>query len=237
MASKRKLKKILIVSLVVLIVIVLSLPLSCGLVLKVMYSKNYEPGLYIVPVERKIESVESIQNSVKVNYGDFEIKLPCKKIIKKGNPDKSINRYSFFWVDKGTRQAVVTFCIPNYRLLKSEFINGTLFESFNEILSITPEKIHFFNLLNKRNMEEFLILGDKDIHKFHMSKIYKFEMSGFKGFQIIRYLEDKKDEYNGLLGNAEIYIFDKDDHPYKIAFVAFSQKEIDYALASIKFKE
>ena len=65
----------------------------------------------------------------------------------------------------------------------------------------------------------------------HLDGIYKFETSNVKGFQFIGLSYIKKDKY------VPVLIFDKNDNQYELIFMGFSQKEIDYTLASIRFKE
>ena len=102
---------------------------------------------------------------------------------------------------------------------------GTSFETYSKMFNMTPGQINFFSTDIKYH-EKLLLLGKKSTCKFYDGSIYKFERDNIKGFQLG---DPSKSKF------VEAEIFDKNDNQYQLNFIEFSQKEIDYILASIRF--
>jgi hypothetical protein len=140
----RKSKIIIIMSDVLLIILIIISLIYLVFVFhfKNMYSRNNEPYLYIVPVERKIVDIENqTQDNVKINYANFEMKLPCKKIEKRF--DSAKYKVTGITIDKSKPKGIIinpsTFILP-----KDEYEKGTAFETYSKILYMTPDKLNFF---------------------------------------------------------------------------------------------
>ena len=95
----------------------------------------------------------------------------------------------------------------------------------------TECNINQINFFNPDDDEKTSLLKLKPIYLFPRGSIYKIETSNIKGFQFIAPDRMKKNKY------AEVLIFDKNDNQYELKFLGFSQQEIDYTLASIRFKD
>lgn len=96
------------------------------------------------------------------------------------------------------------------------------FKEFSKMLYLNPDTVN--------NNRDSLLLVIKPTHLFHRGAIYKFETSNIRGFQFDG--KDKKiNEY------TVVEIFDKNDNQYEFSFRGFSQREIDYTLSSISFKQ
>jgi len=250
MSLGRKSKIVIVVSLIILIMVFVISPISYvvfnGLITKNKYSRANEPDLYIVPVERKIADIENkTQDNVKVNLANLEIKLPCKKIIKKRDFEIHGEPQTIIIVDKvaGKYKSIAIGI-----LTKGKDSEGTSFKTYNKRLYLTPDQINFFIItekkdgtnfplliskplnffsMTKNNNETYLLLKSKPTYLFHLGSIYKFETSDVKGFQFV----------SQELKSVDVRIFDKIDYHYKLNFFGFSQQEIDYTLASIRFRE
>ena len=82
----RRSKIFVVVSLILLTVFII-MPLLGrvyrGYITKDFYSRVNQPNLYILPIERKIAEIDNqTPDNYKINYADFEIKLPTKSIKK-----------------------------------------------------------------------------------------------------------------------------------------------------------
>jgi len=206
----------------------LSIQVYKGFFFKNMFSRNNKPGLYIIPVERKIADIENhAQDNIKVNFANIEIKLPCKKIEKRS--DSAKYKSTAIIIDKSKVKGIC-ISIPTSIPPKDKYEKGTAFETYTKMLYMTPDQINFFSL-TKNNDEKFLLLTYKRTTEFHLGSIYKFETSNVRGFQFINLDSIKKYKY------VKVQIFDKNDNQYELDFIGFSQKEIDYTLASIRFRE
>jgi hypothetical protein len=252
MSLGRKSKIIIVASLTILIIVFVISPISYlvinGFITKNEYSRANQPDLYIVPVEKKIADIENkTQDNVKINLANLEIKLPCKKIIKRLDDEILGEPQTVIFIDKSVDKAIFNKFISIGMLIKSEHGKGYSFEMYNKILYMTPDEINFFSItykdgakfpliiskplnlfsITKNNNEKFLLLYRKPIALFSRGSIYKFETSDVRGFQFIN--PNTKDKY------VKVHIFDKNDNLYELTFGRFSQKEIDYTLASIRW--
>ena len=246
MSLGRKSKIIIVISLTILIIVFVISPISYlvfnGFITKNKCSRANEPDLYIVPVERKITSIENqMQDNVKVNLANLEIKLPCKKIIKRRDFEIHSKPHTLIFADK-----VGGKLIAIGMLTKGKDSEGTSFNIYNKRLYMTPDQINFFIITEKdgakfplfiskpldcfgvikKNNEKYFLLNSKPINLFHHGSIYKFETSDVKGFQFVNPDYERK--------IVAVRIFDKNDYHYELEFLGFSQKEIDYTLASIR---
>ena len=191
------------------------------------FSKKRSPELYVVPVKRKIkDSTISVKNKVKIAYANFEMKVPCKNILNRfdsytGNKESSIS----FDICKGKG---ISIKISDSILGEKENRKRTSFESYDEMLRITPIQIEIYNLKNVDSKKYFLLL-DKLCFLIRSTKIYKFERYNVRGFQFINLCNKNK--------RISVEIFDHKNKRYCLGFDNFSQREIDYILASIRFKK
>jgi hypothetical protein len=200
-----------------------------------LFSKKEGPKLYIVPVKRKItDSKDSNQNNVKITYADFEMKLPFKKILDRHDSD-IYKKTTTIWPDtrKGNEGVFITISDS----LSGEEENGETksFESYGEMLSITPDQVKLEKLTKKylrlddENHKKFSMLIDKLCLCISFSKIYKFDMSNVRGFKFIDFSDKDK--------STTVEIFDRKNRNYNIEFCNFSQREINYSLATVRFKK
>jgi len=151
----RKSKIIISVLLTILIIVFIIMPLSIqvykGFFLKNMFSRNNKPDLYIVPVERKIVDIENqTQDNVKVNYANLEIKLPCKKIIKRNDFEFHGKPQTIIAIDKvADNYKFVVISIPTNTVQKGKDEKITSFETYSKMLYMTPDQINFFSITKK----------------------------------------------------------------------------------------
>jgi hypothetical protein len=209
--------------------------------LKKFFSRINQPSLYIVPVEGKISDIENqMQDNFKINYANFEMKLPCKKIEKRRDDSASKFKFTGIIIDKSKGKGIFIE-IPASIPPKDKNGKGISFETYSKMLYMTPDKFNFFKpfflVANKKEVEkyqeELLLFNLKSVSTVvpHLDGIYKFESSNVKGFQFIDLYNIKKNKL------VKVRIFDKNDNQYELTFIGFSQQEIDYTLASIRFKE
>lgn len=246
----RKSKIIIIVLLTILIIVFIIMPIFFqvyeAFIIKNDYSRANHPALYIVPVERKIAEIkDQTQDNVKINYANFEMKLPCKKIgeeridfasLKCKSTNKELDSASkkrnltSIRIDKSKGKGIYIE-IPTFILPKDKYEKRTAYEKYSKILYMTPDQVNFFSL-TKKNDEKYQLFWLKQVSIIvpHLDGIYKFETSDVKGFQFIDLYNVKRNKY------VKVLIFDKNDNTYELAFIGFSQKEIDYTLSSIRFK-
>jgi hypothetical protein len=194
---------------------------------KKYFSKTEQQDYYIVPIARNIEDIENqTQDNVKINYANFEMKLPCKKIEKRY--DSAKYKTTMITIDRSKVKFIVIQIPQTFIMPKDKYEKGKAFEADSKILYLAPNQINFFNIDDD---EKISLLKLKPIYMFHLGSIYKFETSNVRGFQFINLNTLRKNKY------VEVRIFDKKDNQYELGFFAFSQKEIDYTLASLRFKD
>jgi hypothetical protein len=239
MGLGRKSKIIINVSLIISLIVFLYFALPycvSGVIAKIIYSRYLEPELYILPIEKKIADIENHrQNNYKINYANFEIKLPTNSIRKIcSSTDKKLNSYNIK-DDKGIN-------IETHSINKDEdddaFIgmhlkNKDAFEMYSKMFSVTPDQINFFSVNSREKFikkSSFLII--KSGRKFDLISrggFYKFNTSNVNGFQF--------GDPNNTEKQVKVIIFSKKGDRFELSFVGFSQGEIDYTLASIRFRE
>jgi hypothetical protein len=239
MSLGRKSKIIINVSLIISIIVLISIALPycvSGVIAKIIYSRYLEPELYILPIERKIEDIENqTQDNYKINYANFVIKLPTNSINKIcSSTDKKLNAYN---IKDGKGINIDTHSIGKDED-EGDFIGMHLkskdaFEVYSKMFYMTPDQINFFSVNSREKFKKksFLLII-KSGHKFDLISLggfYKFEISNVKGFQFGDPTNTKK--------QVKVKIFSKKGDRFELSFVGFSQKEIDYTLASIRFKE
>jgi hypothetical protein len=227
----KKSKIIITVFIIISVLISISIPpyISYTMIraLKSIYTKEQWGFLYKVPVERKIANTgNQIKDNVKINYENFEMKLPVKK-IEKGCPNDSKDKTKIIHIERGK---LIVISIPGNFLPKDKNGKMPLFEKYNRMLYMTPDKINFLKDIEDQFMEvQLLITKSSEESSVGRGSIYKFETSGIKGFEFVNPELMKKTKY------IKVEIFDKNDHQYELEFWGFSQEEIDYVLSSIRF--
>jgi uncharacterized membrane protein YbaN (DUF454 family) len=224
----KKSKIIITVFIIISVLISISIPpyISYNMIrtLKSIYTKEQWGFLYKVPVERKIANAgNQIKENVKIKYENFEMKLPVKK-IEKGCPDDSKYKIKMIRIEKGK---LIVISIPSNFLPKDKNGKEPLFEKYNRMLRMTPDKINFLN--DYKEKVQLLIAKSSQAFYVGSDSIYKFETSNIRGFQFINSELIKKAKA------IKVEIFDKNDHQYELQFFGFSQEEIDYVLSSIRF--
>lgn len=199
-----------------------------------LFSKKESPKLYIVPVKRKItDSKDSIQNGVKIIFADFEMKLPCKNILDRHDSGTN-KKETTIWPETSKGKAGVFITISESPSGEEKNEETKSFESYGEMLSITPDQVKLEKLTKKylrlddENHKKFSMLIDKLCLCISFSKIYKFDIPNVRGFKFI----DLSDKDNF----TTIEIFDRNNRNYNIEYCNFSQREINYSLSSIRFK-
>ena len=221
MSLRKKSKIIIIVSLTILIIVFVYEGINI-VVAHYTYLRDIKPDLYIVPVERKIADIENQrQENTKVNYDNLEIKLPCKIIIKKHFVETHNKLTMFITIDKDTDKGKGFSIGPSILCYVPPKDKKVTFERCSKMLYLTPDQV------NKNDHENSLLLAFKPTSLFHRGGIYKFETSNIKGFQFFKQ-NNKVNKY------TVVEIFDKNDNQYELGFSGFSQREIDYTLASIR---
>jgi hypothetical protein len=230
----KKSKIIITVFIIISVLISISIPpyISYNMIrtLKSIYTKEQWGFLYKVPVERKITNAgNQIKDNVKINYENFEMKLPVTK-IEKGCPNDSKDKTKIIHIERGK---LIVISIPGNLLPKDKNGKTPLFEKYNRMLYMTPDKInHLKDSVDiDQCMEKVQLLITKSSEEFSVGRgsIYKFETSNIRGFEFVNPELIKKAKY------IRVEIFDKNDHQYELAFWGFSQEEIDYVLSSIRF--
>jgi hypothetical protein len=222
----------------ILIIVLVIIPVSFwGFILKSTSTREQYKNLYFIPIERKIEDIKSqTQDNVKINYANFEMKLPCAKIEKRFDSAKYKSTAILIYKGKGITMHLSTRIPP-----KDEFGTETSFDTYFKMFYLTPYQLNLFNPDDFKRIFVLLLLKETS---FNRGKIYKFETPNIKGFQFgepinaaNKIVKVKIGDPNNTKRFVEVEIFDKNDKQYELTFGGFSQKEIDYTLASIRFKE
>ncbi|PKN36927.1 MAG: hypothetical protein CVU52_05960 [Deltaproteobacteria bacterium HGW-Deltaproteobacteria-10] len=226
----KKSKIIITVFIIISVLISISIPpyISYNMIrtLKSIHTKEQWGFLYKVPVERKIANAgNQIKDNIKINYENFEMKLPGK-IIEKGCPHDDDSKYKIKSI-RIEKNKLIVISIPNNFLPKDKNGKEPLFEKYNRMLCMTPDKINFLN--DYKEKVQLLITKSSQESYVGSGSIYKFETSNIRGFQFVNSELIKKAKA------IKVEIFDKNDHQYELQFFGFSQEEIDYVLSSIRF--
>jgi hypothetical protein len=231
----KKSKIIITVFIIISVLISISLPpyISYNMrTLKFVCTEKQRKFLYKVPVERKIaDAGNQIKDNIKINYENFEMKLPAKKIEEKCGPNDSNFKNTTILIEKGGR--LIDIMIPSNHLPKDKNGKEPLFEKYNRMLYMTPDKINLLKDSKDQYMEKIKLLLVKSFEEFYVGSgsIYKFETSNIRGFQFVNPERIKKAKH------IKVEIFDNNDHQYELTFFGFSQGEIDYVLSSTRVNE
>jgi hypothetical protein len=227
----KKTKIIITAFIIISVLISISIPpyISYNLrTLKFICTEKQRKFLNKMPVERKIaDAGNQIKDNIKINYDNFEMKLPVKK-IEKSFPDDSKYKIKAIYIEKGE---LIIISIPRNFLPTDKNGKEPLFEKYNRMLYMTPDKITLLKDSKDQYMEKIKLLLVKSSEEFFVGSgnIYKFETSNIKGFEFVNPELMKQSKH------IKVEIFDKNDHQYELQFGGFSQEEIDYVLSSIRF--
>jgi hypothetical protein len=230
-----KKSKIIIAAFIIISVLIsIGIPLYISYnmrTLKFIFPDNKRKFLYKVPVERKIADIGNQPlDNVKVSYANFKMTLPFKKFdrICYGSL-KYKNNLTAITIDSSIPKGIIIE-IPLYGF-PSKDKNGKepLFEKYNRMLYMTPDKISLLKDSEDQYKEKIQLLIAKFSEEFYVGSgsIYKFETSNINGFEFVNPALIKK---NKLI---LVTIFDRNNNRYELRFMGFSQEEIDYVLSSI----
>lgn len=184
-----------------LIIVLVIIPVSFfGFTLKFVYTREQYRKLYFIPIERKIEDIENqTQDNFKVNYANFEIKLPGKKIDQRYDSASEFKPI-FVRIYKGK---LIVIQIPVRIPPKDKNRKETSFDTYCKMFYMTPYQLNLFNPDDFERKYTLLMLKGTS---FLRGKIYKFETPNIKDFQF--------GDPNNTRKYAEVKIFDKNDNQY-----------------------
>lgn len=233
-------KKILATALVVLVlasaVLYLLPKLKLIIPIKVKYSRAGAPGVYLVPVERKVAGIQ--ENNTGRSHDGAWFRFAAPWAAEKHH----LSEYAEAFVFSQERVMVVSpqkeqerivakllggepeEASAMKRLLGEENV-GSEYAAVNYCLNTTPDRAGMLTPMHELSrLPPMLIL--KSVFSGLGDVIYRFSLRDAKGFQFGN---------PATAPDVYVYLFDPSDRMYRMKFSAFSQEAIDYVLSTIAF--
>jgi hypothetical protein len=233
-------KKILTTAIVVLVlssaVLYLLPKLKLIIPIKVKYSRAGAPGVYLVPVERKVADIQ--ENLAGQAHAGAWFSFAAPWAIEKHH----LSEYAEAFVFSEERVLVVSPQKEQERIvakllggeaeearamkrLLGEENLGSEYAAISYCLSTTPDRAGLLTPIHELSrLAPMLIL--KSVFSNLGDVIYRFSLRGAKGFQFGN---------PATAPDVYVYLFDPSDRMYRMKFSAISQEAIDYVLSTIVF--
>jgi hypothetical protein len=240
--SPKKIIMISVVAILATLAILTYIPrIFTVFMIKLQYSRETTPGVFLIPTERRVEvKIDGLSDVSSYRFNDLSFKSPFGKSVEV----KKIKRSNLYLypqdrnvyvseLDNNLREMFVSVAEDDEQQERVWFGDKVLSSNYyahKKALESTPERIGFFSSGEDISLAIMLLLWKTLIVPDDSHSVNSFSVGEIKGFQI---------GVPSKSYNVCILAYKSDNQAYEIHLIGktVTQQDVDYLIYSIEIKD